>query len=108
MHTHFLHSEQGGGGFDQLSASAASSSSRSRVTPVSGRSPMTSNSPRVSVPVLSNTTQRVSARASMPVEPLSSTPRVEAPPMPPKKPSGTEITSAQGQLMTRKVSAFSM
>ena len=27
--------------------------------------------------------------------------------MPPKKPSGTEMTRAQGQLMTRKVSAFS-
>ena len=32
-------------------------------------------------------------------------PQEEAPPMPPKKLSGMEMTSAQGQLMTRKVKA---
>ena len=36
---------------------------------------------------------------------LTRMPQAEAPPMPPKKLSGIEMTSAQGQLMTRKVRA---
>ena len=37
--------------------------------------------------------------------PLTRIPHLDAPPIPPKKVSGIEMTSAQGQLMTRKVSA---
>ena len=39
------------------------------------------------------------------MDPLTRIPRFEAPPMPPKKVSGTEITRAHGQETTRKVSA---
>ena len=37
--------------------------------------------------------------------PLMRMPHLEAPPMPPKKLRGMEMTRAQGQEMTRKVSA---
>ena len=40
------------------------------------------------------------------MEPFTKIPFLEAQPIPPKKLSGIEITSAQGQLMTRKVSAL--
>ena len=41
----------------------------------------------------------------MTVPPLKRMPSFDAAPMPAKKESGTEMTSAQGQLMTRKVRA---
>ena len=40
------------------------------------------------------------------MEPLIRIPQEDAPPMPPKKLKGMEITNAQGQLITRKVSAL--
>ena len=44
-------------------------------------------------------------RASREFPPLTRIPHLDAPPMPPKKVRGIEMTSAQGQLITRKVSA---
>ena len=55
------------------------------------------------MPVLSNTTVSTSASAARELEPFTRMPRRLAPPMPPKKDNGTEMTSAQGQLTTRKV-----
>ena len=89
---------------EALSARAASSSSSASAM-VLWWIPATSKTPWVRVPVLSKTTYRVLERVSRKLEPLTSTPSFEAPPMPAKKDSGIEITSAQGQLMTRKVSA---
>ena len=38
------------------------------------------------------------------MDPFTNIPLADAPPMPPKKDSGIEITRAQGQLITKKVS----
>ena len=54
---------------------------------------------------MSNTIVVISARLSRKLEPFTSTPIFDAAPMPPKKPSGTEITSAQGQDTIRKIQA---
>ncbi len=67
--------------------------------------PVTLNVPFVSVPVLSNTTVSIFAMLSMCVAPFIKMPFFEAPPMPEKNVSGTEMTSAHGQEMTRNVSA---
>ena len=66
---------------------------------------VTSKLPWVRVPVLSNTTVSTWASVSTKLPPLMRMPLADAPPMPPKKLSGTEITSAQGQDTTRKISA---
>ena len=65
----------------------------------------TTNTPLVIVPVLSITTAFMFLRASMARPPLKRIPSLEAAPMPEKNASGTLITSAQGQLITRKVMA---
>ena len=62
--------------------------------------------PFVSVPVLSKTTVFTSVRSSRILPPLIRMPQADAPPIPPKKASGTETTSAHGQEMTRKISAL--
>ena len=61
--------------------------------------------PLVMVPVLSMTTALMPDSASMALPPLNRMPFLDAAPMPEKKASGTLSTSAQGQEMTRKVSA---
>ena len=61
----------------------------------------TENSPRVSVPVLSNTTADALDMASMCTLPFTSIPWREALPIPQKYVSGIESTSAQGQDTTR-------
>ena len=58
------------------------------------------------VPVLSKATVLTWDRVSIKLEPLISTPALLAPPIPAKKLSGMLMTSAQGQLMTRKVRAL--
>ena len=75
------------------------------MTPFAGCTPVTENVPFVSVPVLSNTTVSSPARVSRYVAPLMRIPFFDAPPMPEKNVSGTEITSAHGQEITRKVRA---
>ena len=57
------------------------------------------------VPVLSMTTALILLMASMDWPPLKRIPRLLPAPIPAKKASGTLRTSAQGQLMTRKVRA---
>ena len=79
--------------------------SSSSLTPSAGRSSRTAKLPWVRVPVLSKTTVSTLARSSKWLPPFTRMPHLEAPPMPPKKLSGTEMTSAQGQEMTRKISA---
>ena len=54
---------------------------------------------------MSKTTVRTFARVSIKLEPLIRIPLLLAPPIPPKKVSGILTTIAQGQLMTRNVSA---
>ena len=65
----------------------------------------TSKTPFVMVPVLSITTDLIFFSASISRPPLKRIPSLEAAPIPEKKASGTLITSAQGQLITRKVIA---
>ena len=65
----------------------------------------TVKSPLVMVPVLSMTTALILLMASMDWPPLNRMPRLLPAPIPAKKASGTLRTSAQGQLMTRKVRA---
>ena len=74
----------------------------------SGWMALTANTPLVSVPVLSKTTVSTPASVSRSLAPLIRMPSREAPPIPPKKVSGTEMTSAHGQEMTRKISARSI
>ncbi len=64
--------------------------------------------PLVSVPVLSMTTYSALVMFSRYVLPFIRIPFLLAPPIPPKKLSGIDITSAQGQLITRKVSPLYM
>ena len=66
---------------------------------------VTSKTPSVSVPVLSNTTVFVFESVSRKFEPLTRIPCLLAPPIPAKKLSGMLTTRAHGQLMTRNVSA---
>ena len=61
--------------------------------------------PSVTVPVLSMTTAFTAASDSRETPPLNKIPFLEPAPIPAKKASGTLRTSAQGQLITRKVSA---
>src|SRR5574344_1762714 len=63
---------------------------------------LTEKVPRVSVPVLSNTAVLTRDRTSIKSAPLTRIPEREKAPMPPKKPSGTDTTSAQGQEITKK------
>ena len=62
--------------------------------------------PFVSVPVLSKTTFSALESISRYVPPFISIPFFDAPPIPPKNASGTEITSAQGQDTTRNDNAL--
>ena len=87
---------------------AASSISSSSDTPSAGTSFDTLNSPFVSVPVLSKTIVSRLAAASRKLLPFTRTPTLDAAPMPPKNPSGTEITSAHGQDTIRKLQALSI
>ena len=64
--------------------------------------------PSVSVPVLSKATVSRVESISMYAEPLIRMPSFEAAPIPPKKASGTETTSAHGQDAIRKVSALTI
>ena len=89
-----------------LSPSAATSNNLSSETPPAGFISVTLNSPFVSVPVLSNTMVVISATASKKLLPFTKTPILDAAPIPPKNPSGTEITSAHGQEITRKIHAL--
>ena len=54
---------------------------------------------------MSKTTAEVLDSASRQVEPFMRIPLLDAPPIPEKKESGTEITRAQGQEITRKMRA---
>ena len=72
----------------------------------SGWRVVTSKTPFVRVPVLSKTTVSALARESINEEPLTSTPFLEAAPIPPKKARGTETTSAHGHDTIRKVRAL--
>ncbi len=95
------------GWLDCISATAASSNNFSSVTRSSYTSILLNlNSPLVNVPVLSNTTVCMCARDSKYSAPLTSMPCLLAEPIPPKKPSGTDTTSAHGQETTRKISAL--
>ena len=87
-----------------LSTSAARCSS-SVSSMFSGRICVTAKRPCVRVPVLSKTTISAFESASRLLLPFIRMPQRLAPPMPPKKLRGTEMTSAQGQLTTRKLSA---
>ena len=60
----------------------------------------------VNVPVLSKTTSLTLANFSMKLLPLINIPLFEANPIPAKKVNGIDITNAQGQEITRKVSAL--
>ena len=95
------------GWVDALSARAAHSSSCSFEMPLSaaGQISCTSKIPLVNVPVLSKTMQVTCDMASRKLEPFTRTPARLAPPMLAKKLKGILTTSAQGQLMTRKVRA---
>ena len=55
---------------------------------------------------MSSTATPTFARFSSEIEPLARMPFREAPPIPPKKERGTEMTSAQGQETTRNISAW--
>ena len=96
---------------DVLSANAANSISRWRWAlsswswSVGSWMVLTSKTPSVRVPVLSNTTCFTLARVSTMLAPLMRMPLRLAPPIPAKKLRGILITRAQGQLMTRKVRA---
>ena len=62
--------------------------------------------PWVSVPVLSNTIVSGLDNNSRYELPLTKIPHLEAPPIPAKKPSGTDITNAHGQDITKNVKAL--
>ena len=85
---------------ENFSAEAASASALSPVALT------TANEPSVNVPVLSTAATVESASASRQVEPLTSIPNFAHLPIPPKYESGTEMTSAQGQEITKKPSAL--
>ena len=92
------------GWLEPYSAIAASVRSSSLLTPI-GDMFVTENRPEVTVPVLSNATVSADATREKTFPPLNNIPRDAAPPMPPKNAIGTDITSAQGQDITRKISA---
>ncbi len=85
---------------------AARESSSSAVTPSTGLISVTLNTPFVNVPVLSKTTVSSLFSASRKFPPLTKIPFLAAPPIPPKKLIGIEITKAQGQEIIRKDSAL--
>ena len=66
----------------------------------------TANIPLVKVPVLSNTTVLIVVIRSKKLEPLNKIPFLDAAPIPPKYPKGIEITSAQGQEITKNTKAL--
>ena len=73
-------------------------------SPAVAMTSFTRGSPRVSVPVLSNATTRTSASRSRWAPPLMSTPFLAAAESAATIETGVEITSAQGQAMTRSTS----
>ena len=78
---------------------------RSGAAPFSDVTSTTRSSPFVSVPVLSNATQRTPASRSRCAPPLISTPLRAAAASADTTETGVEITSAHGQEMTRSTSA---
>ena len=66
---------------------------------------VTLNTPCVRVPVLSKTMVSTLLSASKKLPPLTKIPFLDAPPIPPKKLSGIETTSAHGHETTKKTSA---
>ena len=76
--------ERAMGWLERLSARAATRSSSFLSTPAAGSTALTSNTPSVSVPVLSRAATRMSRRLSSTAPPLMRMPRREAAPMPPK------------------------
>ena len=90
---------------DSSQLALIASSSSALTLSEAGFTDCTTKFPFVMVPVLSMTTALILFNASMAIPPLNRMPRFDAAPMPEKKASGTESTSAHGQLMTRKVSA---
>ena len=89
---------------ESFSAEPAYASSCSSVVP-SGIISATVKFPSVTVPVLSITTALILARVSNETPPLKSIPLFEPAPIPAKNANGTLRTNAQGQLITRNVSA---
>ena len=90
---------------ERLSAAPANANTLSSVYPPSLTICTTLKFPSVTVPVLSMTTAFTAASDSRETPPLNKIPFLEPAPIPAKKASGTLRTSAQGQLITRKVSA---
>ncbi len=93
------------GWFECDSAAAARESSALPVNPFAGSMRTTRKTPCVRVPVLSNTTVRTAARVSRAAAPFTRMPWRDAPPMPPKYPSGTLTMSAHGHEMTSMINA---
>ena len=92
-------------GWEEYCSACAAYDSSAPSSPSSAYSAETENSPRVSVPVLSDAAISAFDNASSACEPLIRMPFADAPPMPQKNVSGTEMTSAHGQETTRNVSA---
>ena len=91
-----------------ISAAAASCAASFSEKPSPLDNLCTFDLPSVTVPVLSKAIARALASCSAKLPPLTSTPNLDAPPMDEKNASGTEITIAQGQDATRKVSERKM
>ena len=89
---------------EPLSADATKRESSSWLIPY-GMISRTVKLPEVRVPVLSRAITSALARRVKIFPPLKRIPRDAAPPMPPKNAIGTEITSAQGQDITRNIKA---
>ena len=93
-------------GWVEVDSQAAQSSSRvSAFTESAGRTVCRTKLPSVRVPVLSIITAFTLRMASREIPPLNRMPRLEPAPIPEKNARGTLKTRAQGQLITRKVSA---
>ena len=91
---------------DLYSAYATSSSILSSASSLLDLYELTLNLPSVSVPVLSIYISLTFVNVSKYVVPLASIPFLLAAPIPTKKPSGIEITSAQGHEITKKFNAL--
>ncbi len=90
---------------ERFSALAAHDSTSASVAPSSATTSVTSNRPRVSVPVLSNAIARTRPSASMKRPPLNSTPLRAALAMADRMVAGVAITSAHGEATTSSVMA---
>ena len=90
---------------ERCSSDAASETIEAASAPFSATTSTTSGAPRVSVPVLSNATQRTLLVFSRCTPPLISTPLRAAPASAATIETGVEITSAHGQETTSSTSA---